>query len=140
METGGRRSSKVDRIYGHTGMAKGEKTGGRTAGTPNKLTAKMREAIVEEVGLIEFFTAYINGHEFAYTGTKGEQVVEVAPLKDRKDAAFKLMDMVVPKPKEADVPAGGGADGTHEQWLDALLRQANSEGTGGADGGKAKVH
>lgn len=106
-----------------TGTKKREKTGGRTAGTPNKLTAQVREELIDKVGLVQFYADYINGKPFEYTDKDGNTVTEVAPLKDRRAAADKLLDYIVPKPKEVE-PTGdaGGADGGHEQWLDMILK------------------
>lgn len=69
-------------------MAKGRKTGGRVAGTPNKLTADLRQAIQDA---------------FEKAGGAGylEKVAKKSP------AVFcKLLGMTLPKDVKLDVPNG----------------------------------
>lgn len=65
-------------------MAKGRKTGGRTEGTPNKTSAKVRSAIAT------ILDAYFNSKTFA------EDIAALEP-RDRVAAMEKFASYVAPK-------------------------------------------
>jgi len=122
-------------------MAKGEKTGGRTTGTPNKLPAELRQRIVNEVDPVKFLAAYVNGMPIAGVDAVGNAVEETAPLDKRKDVALKVLDKLVPSPKESESTLN--LNGSHEQWLPWLDRDEPPKHLGGGDGGdtpKTKMH
>lgn len=65
-------------------MAKGRKTGGRTAGTPNKKTAVIREMVTNIV------ESYANSEQIQ------KDIAELEP-KDRLLTIVKLAEYVIPK-------------------------------------------
>lgn len=70
------------------------KTGGRKAGTPNKITLAFRERIERESNPAEFLARVM----------RGECVDGVAPtLEQRIKVALRLLDKVLPTPKALEV-------------------------------------
>ena len=70
-------------------MAKGLKTGGREAGTPNKITREKREVL-----------STILDNEYLVLS----ELLEKLSPKDRIDAICKLSKFVVPPPKAKEEP------------------------------------
>lgn len=66
-------------------MAKGKKTGGRSKGTPNKLTLELRDLLTAKVAEIPELLEQINGPQ------------------TRLNYLIKLVPYVIPKPKQIDV-------------------------------------
>jgi len=106
-------------------MAKGVKTGGRTNGTPNKLPAELRQRMSSEVDPVKFLAAYVNGEPICTVDASGNAVEEVAPLDKRKEVALKVLDKLVPSPKESESTLN--LNGSHEQWLLWLDRDTPPE-------------
>lgn len=84
---------------------KGKKTGGRKAGTPNKVSAPIRAAIS---GRLE---AYVSSGDF-------EKDFALLDGKERLDVFVKLTGYVVPKPLSVDID---GRVDTSSSELDAML-------------------
>ena len=83
-------------------MAQGSKTGGRTAGTPNKLTLASRERILADGDPIGFLLSVMNGEEIQASLVKdGADPVKIVPTLDqRQSAATTLSRKLVPDAKD----------------------------------------
>ncbi|GAB2542865.1 hypothetical protein [Spirosoma aerophilum] len=86
-------------------MAYGQKTGGRTAGTPNKVTSNLKSRI-----------ATLMDEQFDTIITDLEQLEP----KDRVTAYLKLMEYVLPKQREQKIDLSTLSD----EQLDDLLNKA----------------
>ena len=84
---------------------KGEKTGGRKKGTPNKATAFTREVITSVLG------------DYIETGMLGEDFKKLA-AKDRVDAVIKLAGFILPKPQSIDMNVSANV---HHAAIDEIL-------------------
>lgn len=105
-------------------MAKGYKTGGRTKGTPNKLTAQVRQKInlIKASGKdpMSFFLDILRD--------------ENAPHTERKEAASELLPYFHPKLASIEARTGGT---THEQRLAELQAMiSDDEEADGQKGGE----
>ena len=92
-------------------MAKGKKTGGRQAGTPNKASAAVRGAIAKM--LDDYFTS----------GTFANDIAELEP-KDRVAAMEKFTAYAVPKLQSTTIDATVEKKNTIE---DKLIELAEDE-------------
>lgn len=95
-------------------MAKGKKTGGRQAGTPNKKTAAIREVVTN---LVE---------EYA---SKGQMMEDLAELeaKDRLMVVVKLSEYVIPKLQSTTMDVAVESKKTIEDRLIELAGEDEDE-------------
>lgn len=95
-------------------MAKGKKTGGRTAGTPNKRTAAIREVVTN---LIE-----------EYSG-KGQMMEDLAELdaKDRLMVVVRLAEYVIPKLQSTTLDVAAETKKTIEDRLIELTEEDDED-------------
>jgi len=87
-------------------MARGKKTGGREAGTPNKVTLAMRERIEREADPIGFLCSVMAGEKIKSAVQKDSDAepVEVIPTLDQRiSAANVLVRKTVPDAKDNPV-------------------------------------
>ena len=77
-------------------MAKGRKTGGRTTGVPNKVTAATRDRIESEADPIGFLIAIQNGEAI-------EGIDTHPTLEQRMSAAVNLARKVAPDARDAAI-------------------------------------
>lgn len=86
-------------------MAKGIKNGGRTKGTPNKMTATARERIEKEGDPLGFLLDVMNGKPIMASPFKdGEEAIEILPTLDqRMSAATTLARKTVPDAKDRPI-------------------------------------
>lgn len=91
-------------------MAKGKKTGGRKAGTPNKTTA-FSKSVIQEI-----LTDYTS------TGLLDGDIKKLEP-KDRLDIMVKLMSFITPKPQSVDMNITSNKPKTIEDTLKELSEE-----------------
>lgn len=91
-------------------MAKGRKTGGRKAGTPNKATAFGKAVIQELVS------------DYANSSQLREDIRTLDP-KDRLDVMVKLITFIVPKPQSIALDITTEATKTIEDELQQLSQE-----------------
>lgn len=91
-------------------MAKGKKTGGRKAGTPNKTTA-FSKSVIQEI-----LTDYTNSKLF-----RGD--LKKLDPKDRLDIMVKLMAFTTPKPQSVDMNMTLNKPKTIEDTLQELSEE-----------------
>lgn len=91
-------------------MAKGKKTGGRKAGTPNKTTAFSKAVIQEIVS------------DYANSGKLMQDLAEL-DAKDRFDVMLKLMSFITPKPQSVAIDLNTGKARTIEDELQKLSEE-----------------
>ena len=87
-------------------MAKGTKNGGRTKGTPNRVTQASRERIEADGDPIGFLLDVMNGKpiEAALTKEPGAAIVELTPTLDqRQSAATTLARKMLPDAKDSPI-------------------------------------
>ncbi|GAB3509300.1 hypothetical protein GCM10027341_46150 [Spirosoma knui] len=87
-------------------MAHGYKTGGRTAGTPNKVTSDIKSKIAALVG--EQFEAITADLE------------QLEP-KDRVTVYLKFLEYVLPKQREQKIDVNTRLDSLNDEQLNALI-------------------
>ncbi|MEZ0538941.1 hypothetical protein [Fibrella arboris] len=87
-------------------MAHGKKTGGRKAGTPNKVTADLKSRI----------NALIEEQFDAITGD-----LEHLEPKDRIAAYLKFLEYVLPKQREQKTDVNARLDTLNEDQLNSLI-------------------
>ncbi len=104
------------------------KTGGRRAGTPNRVTRAARQRILDDVDPIGFLARVARGEaiETGAVDESGKPVMWVPTPEQRLAANFKLLDKAVPNARDA-APDGDDPDGdgtatplTHESALKLL--------------------
>lgn len=95
-------------------MALGKKTGGRTAGTPNKKTAAIREVVTS---LVE---------EYSSNGQMMEDLADLDP-KDRLMAIIKLAEYVMPKLQSTTLDVAVESKKTIEDRLIELAGEDEDE-------------
>lgn len=95
-------------------MAKGKKTGGRTAGTPNKKTAAIREVVTN---LVE---------EYSSSGQMMQDIAELEP-KDRLAVITKLTEYVIPKLQSTTLDVAVESKKTIEDRLVELAEEDDDE-------------
>ncbi len=100
-------------------MAKGEKTGGRVAGVPNKTTALAREAIAD----------FVNGNVDRLNGWL-DQIAKTDP-KDAFNCFMSVLEYNIPKLQRSEVKQ----DNTHE----IIIRSAIKEIPNGDNGNNPPV-
>lgn len=85
------------------GSAPGERRGGRTAGTPNKLTQAARERIEADGDPIGFLLDIMNGDPIKASPVKdGADPIKIVPTLDQRQAAANtLARKLVPDAKDA---------------------------------------
>ena len=91
-------------------MAKGKKTGGRKAGTPNKTTA-FSKSVIQEI-----LTDYTSSDMF-------KKDMENLEPKDRLDIMVKLMAFTTPKPQSVDMSITSNKPKTIEDALQELSEE-----------------
>lgn len=91
-------------------MAKGKKTGGRKAGTPNKTTA-FSKSVIQEI-----LTDYTSSDLFK------KDMKKLDP-KDRLDIMVKLMAFTTPKPQSVDMSITSNKPKTIEDALQELSEE-----------------
>ncbi len=91
-------------------MAKGKKTGGRKAGTPNKTTA-FSKSVIQEI-----LTDYTSSELFK------KDMKKLDP-KDRLDIMVKLMAFTTPKPQSVDMSITSNKPKTIEDALQELSEE-----------------
>ena len=89
-------------------MAYGKKTGGRTAGTPNKVTDDIKSRI----------TALIN-EQFETIQSDLEEL----DAKERVTAYLKFLEYVLPKQRESKIDLGTRLDGLSDEQLNEVIDQ-----------------
>lgn len=93
---------------------KGQKTGGRQAGTPNKVTKAVKECIVS------ILTKYTNSDKF-------EQDFDALEPKDRLVIAEKFMSYTVPKLQSTALDINSDKKKTIEDKLIALSEEREED-------------
>lgn len=91
-------------------MAKGKKTGGRKAGTPNKTTA-FSKSVIQEI-----LTDYTSSDLF-------KKDMKKLDAKDRLDIMVKLMAFTTPKPQSVDMSITSNKPKTIEDTLQELSEE-----------------
>ena len=91
-------------------MAKGKKTGGRKAGTPNKATA-FSKSVIQDI-----LTDYTNSDLFH------QDMKDLEP-KDRLDIMVKLMAFTTPKPQSVNMSINTNKPRTIEDTLAELSQE-----------------
>lgn len=91
-------------------MAKGKKTGGRKAGTPNKTTA-FSKSVIQEI-----LTDYTSSDLF-------KEDMKKLDAKDRLDIMVKLMAFTTPKPQSVDMSITSNKPKTIEDALQELSEE-----------------
>lgn len=91
-------------------MAKGKKTGGRKAGTPNKTTA-FSKSVIQEI-----LTDYTSSNLF-------KEDMKKLNAKDRLDIMVKLMAFTTPKPQSVDMSITSNKPKTIEDALQELSEE-----------------
>lgn len=91
-------------------MAKGRKTGGRKAGTPNKTTA-FSKSVIQEI-----LSDYTSSELFR------KDMEDLEP-KDRLDIMVKLMAFTTPKPQSVDMSITSNMPKTIEDTLKELSEE-----------------
>lgn len=91
-------------------MAKGKKTGGRKAGTPNKTTA-FSKSVIQEI-----LTDYTSSDLF-------KEDMKKLDAKDRLDIMVKLMAFTTPKPQSVDMSITSTKPKTIEDALQELSEE-----------------
>ena len=91
-------------------MAHGKKTGGRTAGTPNRITGDLKSRI----------TALLD-EQF---DTIADDLEALEP-KDRVTAYLKLVEYVLPKQREQKIDLSTLSDGQIDDLLNKALNKLN---------------
>ena len=91
-------------------MAKGKKTGGRKAGTPNKTTS-FSKSVIQEI-----LTDYTSSDLF-------KKDMENLEPKDRLDIMVKLMAFTTPKPQSVDMSITSNKPKTIEDTLQELSEE-----------------
>lgn len=100
---------------------KGKKTGGRTKGTPNKTTAKMKDIIQDIVSA--YMSDEVIDKDNEYERHFSSDMARLEP-KDRLDAMIKLMAFVTPKPQSVALGLiGGEKKKTIEDTLNELAKE-----------------
>ena len=89
-------------------MAHGHKTGGRTAGTPNKVTSDLKNRI-----------ATLMDEQFDTITTDLEQLEP----KDRVTAYLKLLEYILPKQREQKIDVKSRLDSLSDEQLNDLIEQ-----------------
>ncbi|RKD90438.1 hypothetical protein [Mangrovibacterium diazotrophicum] len=88
-------------------MAKGVKTGGRSKGTPNKLTGTVKEMILQAISMeIENLPAILK---------------ELEP-KEKADFVIKLLPYILPKAKEVSGMQGGWTS-SHDRFVEGIMEK-----------------
>lgn len=95
-------------------MAKGKKTGGRTAGTPNKKTAAIREVVTNIV------------EEYSSSQQMMKDIAELDP-KDRLMVIVKLAEYVIPKLQSTTLDVAVESKKTIEDRLIELAEDDEDE-------------
>lgn len=95
-------------------MAKGKKTGGRTAGTPNKKTAAIREVVTNIV------------EEYSSSQQMMKDIAELDP-KDRLMVIVKLTEYVIPKLQSTTLDVAVESKKTIEDRLIELAEDDEDE-------------
>ena len=91
-------------------MAKGKKTGGRKAGTPNKTTA-FSKSVIQEI-----LTDYTSSDLF-------KEDMKKLDAKDRLGIMVKLMAFTTPKPQSVDMSITSNKPKTIEDALQELSEE-----------------
>ena len=100
---------------------KGKKTGGRGKGTPNKVTAKMKDVIQDIVS--EYMSNEEIDKDNPYERHFAADLARLEP-KDRLDAMIKLMAFVTPKPQSV---ALGLIGGEKKKTIEDTLKELSEE-------------
>ena len=89
-------------------MAHGQKTGGRIAGTPNKVTSDVKSRI-----------ATLIDQQFDAITSDLEQLEP----KDRVTAYLKFLEYVLPKQREQNLNVSARLDSLNDEQLNSLIEQ-----------------